>query len=96
MFVYLITLVLLGLGWNFLYVGGSSVIANSTTAEEKGRVQGVADFIIFSFVALAAMFSGLIHSEFGWDFMIVIVFVPIILILFTIIVGKPDLREKII
>ena len=96
LFVYLITLVLLGLGWNFLYVGGSSVIANSTTAEEKGRVQGVADFIIFSFVALAAMFSGLIHSEFGWDFMIVIVFVPIILILFTIIVGKPDLREKII
>ena len=94
-FVYLVTLILLGIGWNFLYVGGSAVIANSANPEERGRVQGIADFCIFSFVALASMFSGLIHSEFGWKFMIVIVFAPIIMIFFALIFGKPKLSEKI-
>ena len=70
-----------GLGWNFLYVGGSSVIAHITAPEERGRVQGIADFCIFSLVALASMFSGMFHSEFGWKYMIYISFAPIILIL---------------
>ena len=40
----------------FFICGGSSVIADSASLEERGRVQGIADFCIFSFVALASCF----------------------------------------
>ena len=91
---YLSALIFLGIGWNFLYVGGSSVIANSANPEERGRVQGIADFCIFSVVATASMLSGMAHSELGWVFMTAIVFVPIFLIALAIIVGKPNLINQ--
>ena len=91
-FTYMITLIFLGVGWNFLYVGGSSVIAHIATPEERGRVQGISDFCIFSLVALASMFSGMFHREFGWEYMIYTAFVPIILILSALIIGKTNLK----
>ena len=84
-YFYLTTLIFLGVGWNFLFVGGSSVIADSASLEERGRVQGVADFCIFSFVAVGSMLSGMLHSEFGWTFMITISCLPIIIISIAII-----------
>ena len=92
-YYYLSTLILIGIGWNFLYVGGSSIIANSANPEERGRVQGVADFCIFSFVAVGSMLSGMLHSEFGWTFMITISCLPIIIISIAIIIGKPKLTQ---
>ena len=92
---YLFALIFLGVGWNFLYVGGSSVIANAANPEERGRVQGIADFCIFSFVAAASMLSGMVHSELGWAFMMTVVFVPIVLIALAIIAGKPKLTDEV-
>ena len=93
-YFYLTTLIFLGVGWNFLFVGGSSIIADSASLEERGRVQGIADFCIFSFVALASMFSGMAHSEFGWTFMVSISFLVIVLISFAVILGRPKLKKK--
>ena len=67
---YLAALFLLGLGWNFLYIGGSALVASVATAEEKGRVQGVADLATTSLVALASLSAGGLHSQFGWDIFI--------------------------
>ena len=83
-----------GVGWNFLFVGGSSIIADSASQEERGRVQGIADFCIFSFVALASMFSGMAHSKFGWTFMVSISSLVIVLISFAVFLGRPKLEEK--
>ena len=93
-YFYLTTLIFLGVGWNFLFVGGSSVIADSASLEERGRVQGIADFCIFSFVALASMSSGMVHSEFGWTFMVSISSLVIVLISFAVVFGRPTLKEK--
>lgn len=93
-YIYLGALIFLGIGWNFLYVGGSSVIANSASPEERGRVQGIADFCIFSVVATASMLSGMAHSELGWPVMMMIAFAPIFLIAVALIIGKPKLTNQ--
>jgi MFS family permease len=74
---YFTTLFLLGLGWNFLYIGGSTLVARVATAEERGRVQGAADLAITSLVAFASLTAGGLHSQFGWDVMVLSGFVPI-------------------
>ena len=67
---YFVALFLLGLGWNFLYIGGSTLVASVATAEERGRVQGVADLATTSLVAMASLTAGGLHSQFGWDLLI--------------------------
>lgn len=74
---YFIALIWLGIGWNFLYVGGSSVIASLAEPEERGRVQGVADFIISGTVAVASLAAGLVHNLFGWQQLLSYAFVPL-------------------
>ena len=74
---YFVALFLLGLGWNFLYVGGSTLVASVATAEERGRVQGVADLATTSLVAMASLTAGGLHSQFGWDVLILAGCVPI-------------------
>ena len=79
---YFTALFLLGLGWNFLYIGGSGLVASVATAEEKGRVQGVADLATTSLVALASLSAGGLHSQFGWDIFILIGCVPVVILAF--------------
>ncbi len=51
-------LILLGIGWNFGFIGGTTMLAESHTAEERGRVQGLNDFLVFGMVTLASLSSG--------------------------------------
>ena len=74
---YFVALFLLGLGWNFLYIGGSTLVASVATAEERGRVQGVADLATTSLVAMASLTAGGLHSQFGWDVLILAGCVPV-------------------
>ena len=62
---YLEAVFLAGLGWNLCYIGGSALVASVATAEEKGRVQGVADLATTSFVGLAFFSAGGLHSHFS-------------------------------
>ncbi len=59
-------LVLLGIGWNFMFVGGSTLLTEVYSAAEKGKVQGVNDFLVFGTNAVASLSSGLIYYWFGW------------------------------
>lgn len=60
-------LTLLGIGWNFLFVGGSSLLSTVHSESERGKVQGINDLTIFSFVALASLMSGTLLHLIGWD-----------------------------
>ena len=64
---YLISLILLGVGWNFLFVGGSTLLSSTHTEEERGKVQGVNDLLIFSLVALGSLLSGTLLHLLGWE-----------------------------
>ena len=77
---YFVALVLIGFGWNFLYIGGSTLVASVAAAEERGRVQGVADLATTSLVAVASLTAGGLHSQFGWDIFILASCVPIIVL----------------
>jgi hypothetical protein len=56
----------LGVGWNFLYVGGSTLLTEGYQPAERAKVQGLNDFLIFGTVAASSFASGTLHSAFGW------------------------------
>ena len=53
-----IALVFLGIGWNFGFIGATSLLANSHAPEERGKIQGLNDFIVFGGVTVASLASG--------------------------------------
>jgi MFS family permease len=60
-------LILLGIGWNFGFLGASSMILQCHRPEEKNRVQSLNDFIVFSLMAFGSFASGGILSFWGWN-----------------------------
>lgn len=63
---YWMALVLLGIGWNFLFIGATTLLHEAWTPAEKGRVQGINDTLVFSMSSIAAMSSGLLQASIGW------------------------------
>lgn len=61
-----IALGLLGIGWNFMFVGATALLSTSHTPEERVRAQAANDFIVFGTVACTAFLSGAIHAKAGW------------------------------
>ena len=61
------SLVLLGLGWNFLFIGGTNLLPKSYNENEKFQVQTINDFLIFGLQALAALSAGWFVFNFGWE-----------------------------
>jgi MFS family permease len=60
-------LVLLGVGWNFLFVGGTSLLVASYAPEEKFRAQALNDFTVFTCSALASLLAGSVVTQVGWS-----------------------------
>jgi predicted MFS family arabinose efflux permease len=67
-------LILLGLGWNFAFIGATAMVAGSYRSSEKSKVQGLHDFILFGSVALGSLMSGAVYNAWGWDMLNWIVF----------------------
>ena len=60
------TLVLLGLGWNFMFVGGSTLLTECYEPSEKARAQGLHDLLVFCTTATSSFSSGLLLKANGW------------------------------
>lgn len=60
------SLVLLGVSWNFLYVGGTTLLTDAYVPAEKAKTQAINDFIVFSTVSITALTAGGMHHLFGW------------------------------
>ncbi len=63
---FTLALVLLGVGWNFMFVGATNLLGEAHTPEERVRAQTANDFIVFGTVACTALGSGAVHAGFGW------------------------------
>lgn len=61
-----IALALLGLGWNFMYVGGTTLLTTTYRPEERAKVQATNEFLTFGAVALASFSSGGVFGVAGW------------------------------
>ena len=64
---FFVGLILLGVGWNFLFVGGTTLLTEVYLPSEKGAVQGINDFLVFSATAFTALTSGYYHHLLGWE-----------------------------
>ncbi len=63
---YMIALIFLGLGWNFLFISGTSLVVLTYTEEEKFRAQGINDLIVFTTMAFASLSAGISLSLTSW------------------------------
>jgi MFS family permease len=63
---YSFALLLLGIGWNFLFIGSTTLLTKAYTPAEKGKTQAIHDFLMFGFVALSTVLSGGLFHMAGW------------------------------
>ena len=63
---FLIANVLVGLGWNFCFVGGSTLLTTTYVAAERAKVQASHDFVVYASTASAAALSGVLQAKAGW------------------------------
>ncbi|MGT2468827.1 MFS transporter [Mesorhizobium atlanticum] len=75
-------LILLGLGWNFGFIGATAMVAASYRSSEKSKVQGFHDFVLFGSVAFSSLMSGAIYNAWGWTMLNWVVF-PVVALCFV-------------
>ncbi|MCM2400077.1 MFS transporter [Rhizobium sp. S153] len=78
-------LVLLGVGWNFGFIGATAIVASSYRPHEADKVQGFHDIILFGTVALSSFSSGKVFTAFGWSVMNLVVWPVTIVCLILVI-----------
>jgi len=72
-------LVLLGVGWNFAFVGATTMVCDCHRPEERNKVQAFNDFLIFGSMAIGSFISGSMLAHFGWYLVNVVMF-PVVAI----------------
>jgi len=70
-------LVLLGVGWNFLYVGATTMLTYTYQGNERFRAQGLNEFLVFGSSATASLLAGTVMHYFGW-FRLMLIPIPIL------------------
>jgi MFS family permease len=66
---FLIALFLLGVGWNFLFTGSTTLSLETYTPEEKDRAQGALNFFVFAVLAASSLASGILVTTSGWTWL---------------------------
>ena len=66
---FLVALFLLGVGWNFLFVGGTTLVTEAYRPEEKNKAQGAMDFCVFTTMAFTSFASGALVTTQGWTWL---------------------------
>lgn len=64
---FYVALLLLGVGWNFMFVGGTTLLAQSYTPSERAKTQGLAELMRYAATALATLGAGPLLARFGWE-----------------------------
>jgi MFS family permease len=89
---YLTALVFLGLGWNFLFISGTSLLVLSYREEEKFKAQGFNDLIVYSVQAVASLSAGIFISLTSWKTMNLICIIFLVIILISTL--RADLKKN--
>ena len=89
---YLFALISLGLGWNFLFISGTSLLVLTYKEEEKFKAQGFNDFIVYSIHAIGSLSAGVLIVLTNWKLMNIMCIPLLIIIILTII--RADIHNK--
>ena len=82
-FNYMFALIFLGLGWNFLFISGTSLLTLTYREEEKFKAQGLNDFIVYSVHAIGSLSAGILIVLTDWKMMNIICIPLMIIIVLT-------------
>ncbi len=73
------TLFILGMGWNFSFVGASALVLETHWPQERNKVQAFNDFLVFGMMAVGSFSSGQLLANYGWSAVNLVVFPPVLL-----------------
>jgi MFS family permease len=89
-----LSLVLLGVGWNFLYVGGTTLLTETYRPEERAKAQGANEFAIFVMMVVSSLSSGVIVTGAGWELLNLAALIPLAVVALAIPWLAIDQRSK--
>ena len=89
---FLVALALLGVGWNFMYTGGTTLLTESYAPVEKARAQGANDFAVFATMGVSSFSSGALVSVAGWERMNMLA-LPVLAVVVVAVVWLARLRR---
>tara|TARA_B100000579_G_scaffold137247_1_gene111340 strand:- start:868 stop:2055 length:1188 start_codon:yes stop_codon:yes gene_type:complete len=92
---YFIGLVFLGIGWNFLFITGTSLLVTTYKAEEKFKVQGFNDLVVFSTMAIASLAAGILISLTNWT-TVNLLCIPFLILIVASIINADKKSQKYI
>jgi len=87
-----VSLVLLGVGWNFMFVGATTFLTENYRPSEQARVQAINEFCVFGTVAIASLSAGTIYAASGWVTLLYSAALPVALVL--LVVATFAIRRK--
>jgi MFS family permease len=87
-----LALILLGIGWNFLFLSGTNLLPQGYRREERFRIQSVNDFLVFSVQALVSLSSGWFLFYWGWNGLLWAC-IPMVLAFSTLLIFSRALRQ---
>ncbi|WP_033069590.1 MFS transporter [Thalassospira australica] len=79
-----VSLVLLGVGWNFMFVGATTFLTENYRSSEQARVQAINEFAVFGTVAMASLSAGTIYAGSGWEILLYSAALPVALVLLIV------------
>ncbi|MFC5386524.1 MFS transporter [Aquamicrobium segne] len=82
---FYVSLILLGIGWNFGFIGATAMVTDCHSEAERGKAQGANDFLIFGTVAAASFFAGALLHASGWQTINWLIFPAVALILVPLV-----------
>lgn len=89
---YWITMVVLGIGWNFLFLSGTNLLRHGYRDEERFKVQSFNDFLVFSIQGIASLSSGWFLFHWGWQG-VISASVPLVLVFALLMWMSTGLRD---
>jgi MFS family permease len=89
------TLVVLGVGWNFGFVGASALVLETHRPQERNKVQAFNDFLVFGMMAIGSFSSGQLLANYGWSAVNLVVYPPVMLGLAVLMLASFARRRRL-
>jgi len=93
---YWSALIVLGVGWNFLYVGATTMLTHTYSMSERFKAQAVNDFSVFGMSALASLLAGTVMFLYGWTTLIFLPIPALLLILIALYSVRNDIQTRVV
>jgi len=82
---FLFALLLLGVGWNFMFISATQMVSATYQANEKAKTQAANEFLVFSMVTISSLSAGWLESSLGWQALNMLSLLPLSMIIFCLV-----------